>query len=133
MKGNWLMHRTAKVALVFVAGCALGAGAIQALQAQGMKKPAYVVAAVEVTDAAAYQAYAAKSAGTLKPYHARFLVRGKPESKEGSAPQGSIVIVAFDSLEDAERWYSTAPYSELIPERQRAAKTQLYIVEGLPQ
>jgi len=130
---NWVMQQTAKLVLTLLAGFALGAGAIQALQAQGVKKPAYVIAEVEVTDAPAYQAYAAKASDTLKPYHARFLVRGKPESKEGAAPQGNIVMVAFDSLADAERWYSTPPYNELIPERQKAAKTLLYIVEGLPQ
>jgi uncharacterized protein (DUF1330 family) len=43
------------------------------------------------------------------------------------------VIIEFDSLADAEKWYATPPYSLLIPERQNAAKSQLYLVEGLPQ
>jgi len=127
------MKQTAKLVLTLLAGFALGAGAIQALHAQGVKRPAYVIAEVEVTDALGFQAYAAKVPDTLKPYNARIVVRGKPESKEGAAPQGSIVMVAFDSLADAEKWYSTPPYSELIPERQKAATTRLYIVEGLPQ
>jgi uncharacterized protein (DUF1330 family) len=127
------MKQTAKFVLTLLAGVALGAGAIGALQAQGVKKPAYVIADVAVTDPAGFQAYATKVPETLKPYNARIVVRGKPESKEGAAPQGNIVIVAFDSLADAEKWYSTPPYSELIPERQKAAKSQLYIVEGLPQ
>lgn len=42
-------------------------------------------------------------------------------------------MVAFDSLADAEKWYSTPPYSDLIPERQKAATSQVYIVEGLPE
>lgn len=51
----------------------------------------------------------------------------------GAAPQGNIVMIVFESLADAEKWYSTSPCNELIPERQKAAKTQLCIVEGLPQ
>jgi uncharacterized protein (DUF1330 family) len=86
-----------------------------------------------VTDMSAFKGYAEKVPETLKPYDARLIVRAKPDAKEGAAPQGNIVILAFDSLADAEKWYSTPPYSELIPERQKSAKTQLYIVEGLPQ
>lgn len=71
--------------LTLLAGFALGTGAIQVLQAQGVKKSAYVIAEVEVTDAAAFQAYAAKVPDTLKPYNARIVVRGKPESMEGAA------------------------------------------------
>jgi hypothetical protein len=36
-------------------------------------------------------------------------------------------------MADAEKWYSTPPYHPLIAERQKAAKTRLYFVLGLPQ
>jgi uncharacterized protein (DUF1330 family) len=133
MEGNREMKQTAKLVLALLAGFALGAGAIQALQAQGVKTPAYIIGDVVVTDGPAYQAYAAKVPETLKPYNGRIVVRGKPVPKEGAAPQGTIVMVAFDSLADAEKWYSTPPYSELILERQKAAKANIYLVEGLPQ
>jgi uncharacterized protein (DUF1330 family) len=42
-------------------------------------------------------------------------------------------LVLIDNLDDAEHWYSSAAYSELIPIRQRSAKTRLFIAEGLPQ
>ena len=128
------MKKSAKSVLTLLIGFALGAGVIQTLQAQAVKKPAYIIADVAVTDSAGFQAYAAKVPETLKPYNnARIIVRAKPVAKEGAAPQGNIVIVAFDSLADAEKWYSTPPYSELIPERQKVSKSQLYIVEALPQ
>jgi uncharacterized protein (DUF1330 family) len=127
------MKQTARITITLLAGLAAGAGAISVLQAQGTKKPAYIIADVDVTDPAAYQAYAAKVPDTLKPYNGRIIVRGKPSSKEGAAPQGLIVMLEFDSLADAEKWYGTPPYSALIPERQKAAKAQIYIVEGLPR
>ena len=127
------MTQAAKLALTVPAGFALGAGAIQGLHAQAGKKPGYVVAEVEVTDAPAFQAYAAKVPDTLKPYQGRFIARGKSEAKEGDAPHGTVVILAFDSMADAEKWYSTAPYKDLIPEREKAAKSRVYFVEGLPQ
>jgi uncharacterized protein (DUF1330 family) len=127
------MQRTTKLAMTLLAVLTLGAGAISALHAQGTKKPAYVVADVEVTDQPAFQAYAAKVPDTLKPYNGRYIVRARPASKEGTATQGVIVIIAFDNLADAEKWYASPSYSALIPERQKAAKAQVYIVEGLPE
>ena len=41
--------------------------------------------------------------------------------------------VEFDSLAEAEKWWTSPEYSALIPERQKAAKAQIYMVEGLPQ
>jgi uncharacterized protein (DUF1330 family) len=42
-------------------------------------------------------------------------------------------MLVFDTLADAEKWYSTSPYQPLIAEREKAAKSRVYIVEGLPQ
>jgi uncharacterized protein (DUF1330 family) len=127
------MKQTMKAGVILAAGIALGVGTVQGLRAQAEKKPAYVIAQVQVSDPTAFQAYAAKVPATLAAYHGRYIVRGKPEVKEGDAPQGVYVILAFDSLADAEKWYSTPPYAELIPERQKSAKSNVLIVEGLPQ
>jgi uncharacterized protein (DUF1330 family) len=127
------MKQSAKFTLTLLAGFALGAGAIQGLHAQAGKKPGYLIAEVQVTDPAGYQAYAKKAIATLKPYGAHVVANGKPDVKEGAASQGNIVIVGFDSMADAQKWYGTPPYKELIAERQKAAKTRLYFVEGVPQ
>jgi uncharacterized protein (DUF1330 family) len=97
------------------------------------EKPAYVIAEVEITDPAAFRDYVAKAVPTLAEYNARMIARSRPRSKEGTAPVGDIVIVAFASLADAERWYGSASYAACIPLRQRAANTRLFIVEGEPQ
>ncbi len=127
------MKHIAKLTLTALAGFTLGAGAIQGLHAQAGKAPGYAVAEIEVTDPPAYQAYLGKAIDSLKPYDAHIIVRAKPEAKEGPAPQGNVVITRFDSLADAEKWYSTPPYKDLIAERQKAAKGRFYIVEGVPQ
>ncbi|HVH80293.1 MAG TPA: DUF1330 domain-containing protein [Stellaceae bacterium] len=91
---------------------------------------AYVIAEVEITDPAAFQDYVAKAVPTLAEYNGRFVVRGPAHRKEGTGPVGEIVIVEFDSLADAERWYGSPSYSACIPLRQRSANTRLFIVEG---
>ena len=126
------MRQIAKLGLTGLAGFALGAGAIQGLHAQAGKPPGYAIAEIEVTDPPAYQAYLGKAIESLKPYNAKIIIRAKPEAKEGQAPQGNVVITRFDSLADAEKWYSTPPYKELVAERQKAAKGRFYLVEGVP-
>jgi uncharacterized protein (DUF1330 family) len=97
------------------------------------KRPAYLIAEVEITDPAGFNEYVEKAVPSLAAYNARLLVRGKAHAKEGTQPVGDIVVVAFESLEDAERWYSTPPYKDSIPLRQRSANTRLFFVEGEPQ
>jgi uncharacterized protein (DUF1330 family) len=96
-------------------------------------KPAYVIAEVEITDTSAFADYVAKAVPTLTQYNARLVARSKAHRKEGTAPVGEIVVVAFDSLADAERWYGSPSYSACIPLRQRSANTRLFIIEGEPR
>jgi uncharacterized protein (DUF1330 family) len=127
------MRQMTRLALTLLTGFAFGGGLIGGIKAQGNKPPAYVIAEVEVTDPAGFQAYAAKLPPTLTPYHGTTIARGKADTKEGTPPNGSVVVLAFDNLDDAEHWYSSPAYSEIIPMRQRSATTRAYIVEGLPQ
>jgi uncharacterized protein (DUF1330 family) len=128
------MNQTSKLMITLTVGMAIGAAASAAnMLQQGAKKAAYVIADVEVTDPAGFLAYVAKVPDTLKAFNGRTMARGKPDTKEGEAPKGSIVIIAFDTLEDADKWYSSPQYTALIPERQKAARSQVYIVEGVPQ
>jgi len=96
------------------------------------KRPAYIIAEVEITDPAAFNDYVAKAVPTLGAYNARLVARSQARRKEGTAPVGEIVVVAFESLEDAERWYGSPSYGACIPLRQRSANTRLYIIEGEP-
>jgi uncharacterized protein (DUF1330 family) len=128
------MRHAAAFGLTLLAGIALGAGAIQALHAQTGQKAGYFVAEVSVTKPKEFQAYAAKAEETVKTAGGRFLVIcGKVVSKEGAPVRGVIVIAAFDNMAALEKWDATPPYKELIPLRQKAARTRLYFVEGLPQ
>ena len=96
------------------AGLTIGAVVTTALRAQSAP-PAYVVAEVAIHDADAFtRDYAPKVAGTLQPYGGQFLTSGKLTALEGSVPQ-RFVIIAFDSVEKARRWYDSPAYQELVP------------------
>ena len=83
------MQPNHQLALAVLAGIALGAGGVTAIKAQqGKPAPGYVVAEVEVNDAAAFQKYAAAVPGTLAPFNARYVIRaGKITPVEGDAPK----------------------------------------------
>jgi uncharacterized protein (DUF1330 family) len=124
--------RTAKLALTLIGGAAATTAVVRGLRARSGKTPAYLVAEVEVTDPAAFEAYVEKAMESLKPYNARVISNSRPDVKEGAPAQSHVIILAFDSMADAQKWYGSSPYKELIPERQKAARTRLYLIEGTP-
>jgi hypothetical protein len=71
--GGREMRKTATYALTLIAGFAIGAGAIDALHAQAEKKPAYLVAEVELTNPDAFKEYQKKAMETLSPIRLAFL------------------------------------------------------------
>jgi uncharacterized protein (DUF1330 family) len=73
---------------------------------------------------------------TLAPlsghYHS-VVAGGKTESLDGDAPPKGIVVLAFDSSEQAHAWYSSPAYEAIKPIRQAAVKGRMFIVEGAAQ
>jgi uncharacterized protein (DUF1330 family) len=127
------MNSNRKLAIAVLAGAAIGAAATSALHAQQAKPlPGFVVAEVEITDPATYQKYAQQVVPTLEPFGGHFLVRGgKILPVEGPVPS-RVAIIAFDSAEKAKAWEDSPAYSVIRPIRQSAAKSRIFIVEGLP-
>ena len=128
------MQPNHKLALAMLAGIALGAGGVTAIEAQQAKPaPGYVVAEVEVNDAAAFQKYAAAVPGTLAPFNARYVIRaGKITPVEGDAPKQRFIVIAFDSVEKALAWEDSPAYEAIKPIRHASAKSRVFIAEGVP-
>jgi uncharacterized protein (DUF1330 family) len=96
--------------------------------------PAYYIADFEVADRKAIKPYSEKVEATFQPFGGRFIVRGAdPLPLEGQQPKGRLVIIQFDSMERAQAWYNSPGYSELRPIRQKAGKSNVYILQGLAQ
>jgi uncharacterized protein (DUF1330 family) len=92
---------------------------------------AYVIGDVEVTEPAAFQEYRNRVGATVEQYGGRFVVRGgRVNPKEGDWQPHLLVMLEFPTLEQAERWYNSSEYKPLIAMREKAARTQLIIVEG---
>jgi uncharacterized protein (DUF1330 family) len=122
-----------KLIFVMLVGISIGGIGGIAIRGQQMKTaPGYLIAEVDVTDPDKLQNYAEKVEQTLTPFHHQFIVRSsKVEALEGEAPKSRFVIIAFDSAEKAREWYDSPAYAAIRPIRQSAAKSRVFIVEGL--
>lgn len=93
---------------------------------------AYVVVQVEVHDQSTYDAYRKLVQSTLDVYGGRFLVRGgNAQTLEGTWKPARLVIAEFPSLEQAKRWWNSPEYAPAKALRQKSAKTEMIVVEGV--
>jgi uncharacterized protein (DUF1330 family) len=95
---------------------------------------AYFIAEFAIKDRAAMQPYRAHVAETFAPFSGRFVARGgKTVSLEGPVLNGNIVVIHFDSLAQAQAWYTSPAYAPLKAIRHGAAVTRAYIVTAGPE
>jgi uncharacterized protein (DUF1330 family) len=121
--------------LVFLTLVGLLIGMISGLSIRGQQaktRPGYLIGEADITDTAALQNYGEKLTETLVPFNHHFVVRSsKILALEGDAPTSRVVIIAFDSVEKAREWYGSPAYAAIRPIRQNAAKSRVFIVEGV--
>jgi uncharacterized protein (DUF1330 family) len=127
------MKNVLPLAVTLIAGIVIGALGVGVLRAQTAAHPGYVVAEEHVTDPAGFTDYIRRVPATIAAYHGRAIARGLPDVREGAPADGQVVILAFDSLQDANRWYESPEYSKLMPLRQKSATSRIYLVDGLAQ
>ncbi len=91
----------------------------------------YVIANVDVKDAAGYEEYRRLVPATIQKYGGTYLVRGGPhEVLEGEWTPSRVVVLEFSSVEQAKRWYFSDEYRPAKAIRQRTAVSSVVIVEG---
>lgn len=94
--------------------------------------PAYVVVELMVEDNAGFAEYAEKASPTVSQYGGSFIVlAADPRPIEGSAPEGFVTILKFDSLEAAQAWLESPEYSAVKNIRHRTSQTRQYLVQGV--
>lgn len=94
---------------------------------------AYVINDMEITDPAVFEDYKKLSPATVAKYGGRFLSRGgATETLEGSWSPKRIVILEFASVAQAKAWASSPEYAPAKAIRQRASKSNLIVIEGVP-
>jgi uncharacterized protein (DUF1330 family) len=129
------MKSNRKLALAVLTGIAIGIAGAMSIHAQQAKPaPGYIIAEVEVkpgADPEALKQYRAKVPETMAPFNHQYIIRGgKTMSLEGEPPK-TIIVIEFDSVEQAQAWYNSPAYNAIKPLRQNSAISRLFIAEGI--
>jgi len=94
--------------------------------------PAYVIAETDITDPERYEQYKAASPAAIAAGGGRFLVRGGELAVlEGDWRPTRLVILEFEDLAAAKRWYESEIYQEAKKLREGAAHFRAVVVQGV--
>ncbi|HEY3543973.1 MAG TPA: DUF1330 domain-containing protein [Gaiellaceae bacterium] len=94
--------------------------------------PAYVIVETDIHDAEQYEQYKAASPGAVAAGGGRFVVRGGELAVlEGDWHPSRLVLLEFENLAAAKRWYESERYQEAKRLRDGAANLRIVAVEGV--
>jgi uncharacterized protein (DUF1330 family) len=97
---------------------------------EAVMKKGYWMAMVDVTDEANYPKYIAANKAAFDKYGAKFLVRGgQGQVFEGPAAS-RLVVIEFDSYEQARAWYDSQEYAGPKALRQETSTGRVILVDG---
>jgi uncharacterized protein (DUF1330 family) len=93
---------------------------------------AYVIADVEVIDSVGYEEYRQKVPATIAAYGGRYIARGgATEVLEGTWSPKRCVLLEFPSMAQLKAWWASPEYRPLRAIRERTARSNLVVTEGL--
>ena len=93
---------------------------------------AYVIVDINVTDPENYEEYKKLAAPTVELYGGKYIARGgRTEILEGGWSPNRLVLLQFDSIEQAKGWLHSPEYSEIKKIRHRTATSNMVVIEGV--
>jgi uncharacterized protein (DUF1330 family) len=94
--------------------------------------PAYVIVETDIHEPERYEQYKAASPAAVAAGGGRFVARGGELAVlEGDWHPKRLVVLEFESLEAAKRWYESDTYQEAKKLRDGAANLRMVAVEGI--
>jgi uncharacterized protein (DUF1330 family) len=94
---------------------------------------AYVLVEIKVTDPEIYAQVKALTPPVVAAYGGCYLVRGgKIEVVSGSWYPERLVLLEFETMEAARNWEASPEYQQIKKLRDRSAKVNMLLIEGLP-
>ena len=91
-----------------------------------------IVEAKEVFDRELYGEYIRQVPALIEKFGGKYLVRGGAVAVlAGDWEPARLIVVAFDSREQFQRWWNSPEYRKLAPLRERGARTNAIVVEGI--
>jgi len=126
------MRSNYKIAMVLLAGVAIGAVADQGLHAQGAKLKAYAIAEFEPLDISARAAGLPAARKVIEAANGQSLrtTAGRVVQIEGGPAPKSVGITEWPSVDEAVAFYKSKAWTDIAPQRDKFAKViRRYVVE----
>jgi uncharacterized protein (DUF1330 family) len=93
---------------------------------------AYLLADIEVLDAADFAAYREANPAIVARFGGEYLaLGGAVEVLEGAWQPHRTVMIRFPSMAALRQWYESPEYAAIRPIRERATRTRLVAIEGV--
>ena len=93
---------------------------------------AYLIVDITVRDEGRYAGYRDRVSDQIRQYGGEYLVRGGSiERLEGDWQPSRVVVVKFESIGAARKWWESEDYAELKAIRQATTDTNMIVVEGV--
>jgi uncharacterized protein (DUF1330 family) len=93
--------------------------------------PAYVIVETDVTDPEQYEKYKAAASRAVAAAGGRYIVRGGEFAVlEGDWRPPRLVVLEFEDLAAAKRWYQSEAYQAAKQLREGAARMRMVAVQG---
>jgi uncharacterized protein (DUF1330 family) len=94
--------------------------------------PAYVIVETDIHDPEQYEHYKAASPAAVADGGGRFVVRGGELAVlEGDWEPTRLVVLEFEDLDAAKRWYASDEYQAAKQLREGAANLRMVAVQGV--
>ncbi len=93
---------------------------------------ALIIVDIEITDPVRYEDYKRLASAAIAAHGGRYLVRGgRSEVLDGDWTPRRLVVLEFDSVEQAKAWRSSPEYAEAKKIREECARANMIVVEGV--
>ncbi len=95
-------------------------------------RPVFSIVRVQIRDERAFGDYLTGHLPTIAAFEGRFLAAGAmPQPVEGEWPMRRMIIHQWPSAQVFFQWYEGSPYAPWRQIRQRAADTEMVLVQGI--
>ncbi len=93
---------------------------------------AYVIVDIHITDPVLYEEYKKLAPASVALYGGKYIARGgQTEVLEGEWTPKRLVILQFESIEQAKKWLHSPEYREAREMRHKSALTNMVVIEGV--
>jgi uncharacterized protein (DUF1330 family) len=94
--------------------------------------PAYVIVETDITDPERYERYKAAAGPAVAAAGGRYVARGGELAVlEGDWQPSRLVVLEFEDLAAAKRWYDSERYRQARELREGAARMRMVAVQGV--